>query len=157
MVVGFSRKFLSKEVDFVLTFKELMFLSDSFSLVKDDDTDIPILGGTPLFSKAYETYRSDGIPVNDNLLVKILFAISKFSDSSITQINILLNIREILQIREVAYSNLTYSGEEIGKNLLLKISSAISKNTHPPIPRLQESVVSEVEEIIQDKKLEEEG
>ncbi len=157
MVVGFSRKFLSKEVDFVLSFKELMFLSDSFSLVKDDDIDIPILGGRPLFASQSETYRADGIPVNDNLLVKILFAISKFSDSSITQINILLNIREILQIREVAYSNLLYSDEEIGKNLLMKISLAISKNASPPIPMLQESVVSEVEKIIQDKKLEEEG
>ena len=72
MVVGFSRKFLSKEVDFIFTFKELMFLSDSFSLVKDDDTDIPILGGTPLFSKASETYRSDGIPVNSNIWKNLL-------------------------------------------------------------------------------------
>ena len=153
-----SESFLSDEVPFKLTYLETLYLSDTLSIVRENDPLIHEYARLSFRNDTSRPYKISGVPASDSLIMKILYIISGFESSIDThQIEMNFSFRELLEIREVAISNKMFNEEPVGKNLLSQVSFLIGKHAFTPIPEINESVVKEIDEIIENFEKRKEG
>ena len=129
--MGISKSFLNSEVMFTLTHNEALYLSDNISL--------------------FNSFRPLSIPFCEELIMKILFIISKFELSiDNATIGVPFTFKELFVIREFAISFRSLNGEPVGRNILTKIANIVVENNFEEIPELDQTIADEIDEIIKD-------
>ena len=145
-----SESFLQSVIPFKLTFNEAFYLSDNLSLVREVNPIIPRPSGVSFIYESSKPFKPNSIPVSDDLIMKILFIISSFETTIDThEVEMPFTFRELLEIREAAISTREFRGDNVGKNILSKIAIIVVENSFQRVPDLDESLISEIDEIIE--------
>ena len=153
-----SESFLQSEIAFKLTHNEALYLSDSLSLMREVDPIVPRTSGISFINQSSKPFKPNSIPASDDLIMKILFIISSFETTIDThEVEMLFTFRELLEIREAAISTREFNGDNVGKNILSKIAIIVVSDAFVPLPELDESVIKEIDEIMEDFNKRQEG
>ena len=128
-----------KKIDFIITQNEALFINDRITL-----------------EKYHNKYLTDRIPVNLGFIKKISNIVANKS-SQVKSSQIYINWSELLILREISLSYVIFEGENIGKNLSIKISKCIIyfKKTDQK-NEISKKVIQECNEIINKLVLEDE-
>ena len=133
-----------KKIDFIITQNEALFINDRITL-----------------EKYHNKYLTDRIPVNLGFIKKISNIVanksSQVKSSQVKSSQIYINWSELLILREISLSYVIFEGENIGKNLSIKISKCIIyfKKTDQK-NEISKKVIQECNEIINKLVLEDE-